>query len=223
MKTITDLSLKHVIRPANKENAPLLLLLHGYGSNEEDLFSFTPEISQDFFIVCARAPYDMVPQGAAWYAINFDATGGKFSDVNQAKESMGLLLQFITELKAHYPIAKEKINILGFSQGAILSYGLSLSYPSLFDKVVCMSGYLNEEMIEKPEALAARFRESENQPSYFISHGTVDQVVPYAWAKQAPEFLNKLNVDHVFKDYPIGHGVARDNFYDMKDWLERDL
>ncbi|PQJ32628.1 phospholipase [Nonlabens arenilitoris] len=223
MKTFTNLSLRHVIRPANKENAPLLLLLHGYGSNEEDLFSFSPEISDDFFIISARAPYNMVPQGAAWYAINFDATGGKFSDVKQAKESMSLLLKFIEELKAHYPISKGKINILGFSQGAILSYALSLSHPSLFDKVVCMSGYLNEEMIDEPDALESRFRESEKQPTYFISHGTVDQVVPYAWAKLAPDFLRKLNIDHVFKDYPIGHGVARDNFYDMKEWLERDL
>ncbi|MGJ8684384.1 MAG: alpha/beta hydrolase [Nonlabens sp.] len=223
MKALTNLSLQHVIRPAQKENAPLLLLLHGYGSNEDDLFSFAPEISQEFFIVSARAPYDMQPYGAAWYAINFDATGGKFSDVEQAKESIQLLVKFIEELKKSYPISQDKINILGFSQGAILSYGLSLSYPQLFDKVVCMSGYLNEEMIENPEELESRFRESENKPSYFISHGTVDQVVPYAWAKQAPDFLKKLELNHVFKDYPIGHGVARDNFYDMKAWLEKEL
>lgn len=223
MKARTDLSLQHLIRPAQKEGAPLLLLLHGYGSNEEDLFSFAPELSQEFFIVSARAPYEMPPYGAAWYAINFDASGGKFSDVNQAKESMGLLLKFIEELKASYPISKDKMNILGFSQGAILSYGLSLSYPQLFDKVVCMSGYLNEEMIENREELETRFRESESKPAYFISHGTVDQVVPYAWAKQAPSFLEQLDLEHIFKDYPIGHGVARDNFYDMKAWLEKDL
>lgn len=218
-----DLSLQHVIRPAIKENAPLLLLLHGYGSNEDDLFSFAPELSQEFFIVSARAPYDMQPYGAAWYAINFDATGGKFSDVVQAKESMTLLIKFIDELKASYPISKNKINVLGFSQGAILSYGLSLSYPQLFDKVVCMSGYLNEEMIEQPEDLELRFRESVTKPTYFISHGTVDQVVPYAWAQLAPDFLNKLEINYVFKDYPIGHGVARDNFYDMKEWLEKGI
>lgn len=222
MKARSDLSLKHVIRPALKENAPLLLLLHGYGSNEEDLFSFTPELSQEFFIVSARAPYDLPPYGAAWYAINFDATGGKFSDVNQAKQSMTLLLKFIEELKNSYSISQEQINILGFSQGAILSYGLSLSYPQLFDKVVCMSGYLNEEMIYNREELEARFRESVTKPSYFISHGTVDQVVPYAWAKLAPDFLKNLELDYVFKDYPIGHGVARDNFYDMKAWLEKN-
>lgn len=223
MTALSNLSLQHVIRPAHKENAPLLLLLHGYGSNEDDLFSFAPELSQEFFIVSARAPYDMAPYGAAWYAINFDATGGKFSDVAQAKESMQLLIKFIEELKVSYPISQDKINVLGFSQGAILSYGLSLSYPQLFNKVVCMSGYLNEEMIESREELELRFRESVIKPSYFISHGTVDQVVPYAWAKQAPGFLIKLEVDYVFKDYPIGHGVARDNFYDMKEWLEKGL
>lgn len=223
MNARTDLSLQHVIRPAKNKNAPLLLLLHGYGSNEDDLFSFAPELSQEFFIVSARAPYEMPPYGAAWYAINFDATGGKFSDVNQAKQSMNLLLNFIMELKDSYPISKEKINILGFSQGAILSYALSLSYPQLFDKVVCMSGYLNEEMIENREDLEIRFRESVTKPSYFISHGTVDQVVPYAWAKQAPDYLNNLKIEYVFKDYPIGHGVARDNFYDMKAWLEKGL
>ncbi|MGK0252499.1 MAG: phospholipase/carboxylesterase, partial [Gammaproteobacteria bacterium] len=84
----TSLSLPYITRPARQENAPLLLLLHGYGSNEEDLFSFAPEISENIFIVSARAPYEMPPQGAAWYAINFDASGEKFSDIDQARESM---------------------------------------------------------------------------------------------------------------------------------------
>ena len=68
--------------------------------------------------------------------------------------------------------------------------------------------------------MSVRFRESETKTNYFISHGTVDQVVPYAWAKQAPAIMEEIGVDYVFKDYPIGHGVARDNFYDMKEWLE---
>ena len=131
MKPVENLSLKHRIRAARQENAPLLLLLHGYGSNEDDLFSFAPEIDDQIFIVSARAPYDMQPYGAAWYAINFDASGGKFSDLDQARDSSKKVLKFIEELKDAYPIDTENINILGFSQGAILSYGLSLSQPLL--------------------------------------------------------------------------------------------
>lgn len=220
----TDLSLTHLIRPATKPNAPLLLLLHGYGSNEADLFSFAPQIRDDFFIVSARAPFAMYPDGAAWYAINFDATtGDKFSDHEQARESMELLLHFIKELTEHYPIDGSDINLLGFSQGAILSFGLSLSYPQLFKKVVAMSGYLNEDLIMHKEGLESRFRESEKThkaTQFFISHGTMDQVVPYAWAAKTPAFLDGIKADYVFKEYPMGHGVSMENFRDMKAWLE---
>lgn len=219
----TDLSLQHLIRPASKPNAPLLLLLHGYGSNEEDLFSFAPQISTDYFVVSVRAPYDMQPYGAAWYAINFDAAGGKFSDNEQASESMKLLLKFIKELSEYYPINANDINLLGFSQGAILSMGLSLSYPQVFKKVIAMSGYLNEDLILYKESLESRFRESEKTnktPKFFISHGTMDQVVPYAWAAKSLAFLDSIKADYVFNEYPIGHGISPDNFHDMKAWLE---
>jgi phospholipase/carboxylesterase len=220
MTASKNLSLKHLIRPSKLDRAPLLLLLHGYGSNEEDLFSFAPEMSEDIFIVSARAPYDMPPYGAAWYAINFDATGGKFSDIPQAKESMKLINNFIEELKEAYPIDADNLNILGFSQGAILSYALSLSQPNLFKNVVAMSGYVNEELVVDRAGLNARFRESENPTNYFISHGTMDQVIPFEWAKKAIPIMEEARADYIFKDYPAGHGVARDNFYDMKKWLE---
>lgn len=222
------MSLHHLVRePKVKlDKNPVLFLLHGYGSNEEDLFSFAPEISADFFIVSARAPYDMQPYGAAWYAINFDATGGKFSDNEQAQDSMNLLLTFIKQLSEHYPINSKDINLLGFSQGAILSFGLSLSYPQIFNRVIAMSGYINEDLIQFKDGLASRFRDlgcrqaGGKTPQYFISHGTMDQVVPYEWAARSPAFLDKIGANYHFKDYPIGHGVARDNFYDMKNWLE---
>jgi phospholipase/carboxylesterase len=217
----TSLSLQYITRPARKENAPLLLLLHGYGSNEEDLFSFAPEISEDIFIVSARAPYEMPPQGAAWYAINFDASGDKFSDTDQARESMVKITNFLEELTDAYSIDPSNMNILGFSQGAILSYALSLSQPGLFRNVVAMSGYISEDLIAGRDGLDVRFRESEIKTNYFISHGTVDQVIPYEWAKKAPQVMEEIHADYIFKEYPIGHGVSRDNFYDMKQWLEK--
>jgi phospholipase/carboxylesterase len=217
----TSLSLQYITRPARQENAPLLLLLHGYGSNEEDLFSFAPEISEDIFIVSARAPYEMPPQGAAWYAINFDASGEKLSDTDQARESMVKITTFLEELKAAFSIDPNNINVLGFSQGAILSYGLSLSQPGLFRNVVAMSGCINEDLIAGRDGLEVRFRESEIKTNYFISHGTVDQVIPYEWAKKAPQVMEEIHADYIFKEYPIGHGVSRDNFYDMKEWLEK--
>ena len=101
-----NLSLQYLIRePKIKlSKNPLLVLLHGYGSNEQDLFSFASELPDEYYIVSARAPYDMQYGSYAWYAINFDADENKFSDLEQAKKSRDLISKFIDELAANYPI-----------------------------------------------------------------------------------------------------------------------
>lgn len=199
-----------------QEKNPLLLLLHGYGSNEEDLFSFASELPDEYYVVSVRAPYDLQPYGHAWYAIHFDADENKFSDDAQAIESRDLIVQFIDELIAKYPIDAANVNLIGFSQGAILSYATALSYPEKIARVVALSGYLNEKIIVDDFT-------SKNLKNLklFISHGTVDQVIPVDWARKAKPFMENLGLDVTYKEYPIGHGVAPQNFYDFKNWLEK--
>ncbi|SHL23333.1 alpha/beta hydrolase [Flavobacterium xanthum] len=211
-----NLSLEYKIRePKVKlDKNPLLLLLHGYGSNEADLFSFSTELPDEYYIISARAPYDMQYGSYAWYAINFDADQNKFSDHDQAKVSRDLIAGFIDELIQTYPIDPEKVTLVGFSQGSILSYAVALSYPEKVQKVVAMSGYLNLEIVND-DYLKNTF----NNLKIFASHGTSDQVIPVAWARKTPAILENLGIDITYKEYPIGHGVAPQNFYDFKSWL----
>lgn len=211
-----NLSLEYRIRePKIKlEKNPVLLLLHGYGSNEDDLFSFSTELPEDYYIISARAPFDMQYKSYAWYAINFDADENKFSDHNQARESRDLIAVFIDELIAKYPIDSARVTLIGFSQGAILSYAIALSYPEKIQRVVAMSGYLNPEII-KEDYLKNTF----SNLNIFASHGTVDQVIPVAWGRKAKPFLENLGIKTTYKEYPIGHGVSTQNFYDFKNWL----
>ncbi|MFM9825321.1 alpha/beta hydrolase [Flavobacterium sp.] len=196
------------------EKNPVLLLLHGYGSNEDDLFSFSTELPEDYYIISARAPFDMQYKSYAWYAINFDADENKFSDHNQAVESRDLIAVFIDELIANYPIDATRVTLIGFSQGAILSYAIALSYPEKVQRVVAMSGYLNPEII-KDDYLKNTF----SNLKIFASHGTVDQVIPVEWGRKAKPFLENLGIATTYKEYPIGHGVSPQNFYDFKNWL----
>ena len=126
-----NLSLEYLIRePKIKlDKNPLLLLLHGYGSNEADLFSFASELPEEYYVISARAPYDLQYGSYAWYAINFDANENKFSDHDQAKLSRDAIVKFIDEVIANFPINETEITLLGFSQGAILSQAIALSYP----------------------------------------------------------------------------------------------
>ena len=200
-----------------KEKNPLLLLLHGYGSNEEDLFSFATELPDEYYVVSARAPYDLQPYGHAWYAITFDADQNKFSDDDQAIESRDLIARFINELVAELPIDSENVTLIGFSQGTILSYSVALSYPEKIRRVVALSGYLNEGIL----ASGYETKDFKNL-KMFISHGTQDQVIPVDWARKAPEALKSLGIEVEYKEYPIGHGVSPQNFHDSKNWLERN-
>src|SRR6476660_790940 len=99
-------SLHHLVREPKikKDKNPLLLLLHGYGSNEEDLFSFANELPDEYYVISARAPYDQMYCSYAWYAINFDADEKKFSDIGQAKISRDIIAGFIDELISNYAI-----------------------------------------------------------------------------------------------------------------------
>jgi phospholipase/carboxylesterase len=212
------LSLHHLVRePKIKlEKNPLLLLLHGYGSNEEDLFSFASELPEEYYVISARAPYDMMYGSYAWYAINFDAEENKFSDLNQARTSRDLIANFIDELIATYPIDEQKITLIGFSQGTILSYAVALSYPQKVQRVVAISGYLNTEIAAENYA-----QNDFKNLKIFASHGTVDQVIPIDWARKAKPALDGLGIETTYKEYPIGHGVSPQNFYDFKSWLEQ--
>ena len=212
------MTLHHLVRAPKiiLDKNPLLLLLHGYGSNEEDLFSFASELPEEYYVISARAPYDMSFGSYAWYAINFDADENKFSDIPQAQQSRDLIANFINELVANYPIDPSNVTLIGFSQGTILSYAVALSYPEKIQRVVAMSGYLNTEMV-KPNFETNNF----SNLKIFASHGTVDQVVPVDWARKAAPALTQLGIEIVYKEYPVGHGVAPQNFYDFKNWLQQ--
>lgn len=212
-----NFSLHHVVREpkVKKDKNPMLLLLHGYGSNEEDLFSFANELPDQYYVISARAPYDMMYNSFAWYAINFDADENKFSNLEEAQSSRVLIATFIDEVVQNYAIDANEVTLIGFSQGSILSYAVALSYPQKVQRVVAMSGYLNTEMADE------NYRTNDfSNLKIFASHGTVDQVIPVDWARNSIPKIKALGIDIVYKEYPVGHGVAPQNFFDLKNWLQ---
>lgn len=214
--TTAPLSLEHIIKPSSltDKKPPVLFMLHGYGSNEEDLFSFAPELPEELCIIAVRAPYILQPYGYAWYAINFDDEKGKWSDDDQAIESRDKIKNFIDEACSTYGLDQDNVNLLGFSQGTILSYAVALSYPKKVKNIIALSGYINESI------LTDNYRNNNfDGLNFYSSHGDMDQVIPVDWARKAPELLQSLGIEHVYEEFPAGHGVAPQNFYSLKKWI----
>ncbi len=214
---MTD-SLYYVVKHPKKttKKPPLLILLHGYGSNELDLFSFAEELPEELLTVSLRAPYDMGYNSYGWYAINLDSENNKLSDLTQAKKSINLIAQTINQLKTDYHTNPSKTFLLGFSQGAVLSYALSFQFPNTVQHVIALSGYFNTEL------LPANYNQH-IKTDYYISHGSVDQVIPVDWARKAPVFLNSIELKNEYSEYPVGHGVAPQNFFSLKKWIQNRL
>ena len=197
MQTQT-LSLHHIIRApkAQSENSPVLFMFHGYGSNEEDLFSFASELPDELFIISVRAPQDLMPYGHAWYAIHFDAEDGKWSDDAQAIQSRELIANFIDEA----------------------CYAVALSYPEKVKNIIALSGYVNQSIITED------YKDKDyTNISFYCSHGSVDQVIPVDWARKTAPFLEALQIKHIYEEFPVGHGVAPQNFYSLLNWLKERI
>lgn len=212
---MAELSLIHITRPSSLDkDAPLLIMLHGYGSDENDLFSFANELPEELFIISVRAPYPIFPFGYAWYAINFEAEQGKWSDNHQARQSRDIIAKFIDEAILAYPVNKENVSLMGFSQGTVVSYAVALTYPKKLKNIIALSGYINKDL------LPIKLEDNEySHLDFYCSHGSVDQVIPVAWARQNSPFLKAHNIKHVYTEFPVGHGVSPQNFSELKHWI----
>ena len=209
---------QYLERPASvssNQKPPLLILLHGYGANEHDLFSFVDYLPEDLYVLSVRAPYAVPMQGFAWYSIDFDTNQNKFYDLDQARSSLALLNAFIDDVLIKLPVDPNNINLLGFSQGAVLSYVIALNTNKI-KNVIALSGYLEEELLDATP-------QKNHHTRFFISHGTIDEVIPFDWGKKAPIYLQNLNIIHTFKQYTVGHGISPQNFEDFKDWILKNI
>ena len=132
----------------------------------------------------------------------------------------GLVPAFVDVEEGTYNLDANNITLLGFSQGCILSLATAISYPNLAKNVIGLSGYIDPEML-MPGYENGDF----TNLNIFISHGSVDQVIPLEWAQKTPAFLEKIGIESKLHEYPVGHGVAPQNFYDLKEWeaLDDDL
>ena len=208
--------LKHIVREpkVKTENPSLVLMLHGYGSNEQDLFSFANKLPDELLVVSAQAPMSLGFGAYAWYTINIDVNGIKYSDIPEAIKAREMISQFIDELQEAYSFNPKKSFLMGFSQGTILSYAVALSYPKKIQNIVAMSGYINDDIVVLPSHV-----ERLKNLNIFCSHGTEDTVIPIDLARNTSKKLKSLAVQHAYNEYYEAHGISLENFSDMLVWI----
>ncbi|MES2593635.1 MAG: esterase [Bacteroidota bacterium] len=213
----TPLLLHYLVRPPKIQSAttPLLILLHGVGSNEKDLFSFAEQLPDNFLVISAQAPYQMGKDSYAWYEVNF-SSGKPVFNKDQAEKSRTTLIQFIDQLKDKYVFDTHQVYLCGFSQGAIMAYSVGLTRPDKVRGIAVMSGRLLEEvkpLIKRSEQL--------KQLDIFISHGTNDPVLGVHYARESSAYVKELGIQPIYKEYIAEHTISAEMLSDLKSWLHK--
>jgi len=209
----------HLVRKSNLENipSPVLIMVHGYGSNEKDLFSFSRAIPEHITIISLRGDIEIQNNGYAWYNISLDFSGNKSYDIKKAHESRDKIVKCIDQCKEMYNIDNKNITLMGFSQGSMLVNAVALSFPEKVNNIISLSGAFDPNIIEISEIKSLK------KLSFYVSHGTQDEILPFELSKQSLKILDQNDVNYIFEEYPIGHGVSPDNFKSMLKWMNEKI
>lgn len=218
--TQQQLSLVHLVRRptvATKGLPSLLLLLHGIGSNEQDLMALAPDLDGRFLVVSARAPIIMGPGSYGWYRTEF-TPDRRVIDPNEPVSSRAALLRFVDELVETYEVDPHGVYLVGFSQGAIMAIGIAVMRPEWLAGVVAMSGRALPSLVDgpvAPEKLAGL--------PILVVHGTEDPVLPVENGRRIRDLLAPLPVDLTYREYRMGHQVSMESLRDVATWLSTRL
>lgn len=210
-------TLFHIVEAPRTSTAslhPTLILLHGRGADEEDLFGLSSYLDKRFLILSVRAPYPFEHSGGfTWYDIDEVGT----PEPVMFKSSYDKLSAFVSDALAHYPIDKKQVYLLGFSMGTVMSYALALTHPELFRGVVANSGYVAEGT-----HLAYQWSQL-SATEFFVTHGTQDPVIPVQVARKAKGLLDAAHARFDYKEYPMGHQISEESLQDLSLWLTQHL
>lgn len=208
-----DLALKYLVQQpkVTTTKPPVIILLHGYGSNEADLFELKDIFPKNFLVVSARAPYPVGATGFQWFEI-----GAVSNDkTKQVEDSRDLVMKFISQVTGKYHTGD--VYVSGFSQGAMMSYEVGLLHPDKIKGIGVLSGKLFPSLKKEIKNSAAL-----KQLKIFISHGTTDDRISFTEGKAASDYLVSIGLKPEFHQYAgMGHSISKDVLKDLLQWLGR--
>jgi phospholipase/carboxylesterase len=213
------LSLNHLTRfpatppPTADSVYPTILALHGRGSNESDLMGLAPYFPKEFFWISPRGTFSLGPDSYEWFQIT---EIGK-PDPTRLANALEIMDRFIEEIVASYPVDNNKLYLLGFSQGSVVSLSYALTRPQRVAGVIAQSGYI-------PQESGLRIDEANLKGKPFIlTHGLQDSLLPVDWARRSRNLLQNLGVDLEYYEFDMAHQVIEESLAVIKSWLEKQI
>lgn len=198
---------------AELAHRPLLVLMHGWGATERDLFPVARLLPPEFVIAAIRAPLTRLEGGYQWQPFG----SREHPEPEVYARPAQAVLDWLDAVEGEYGQAGTSTSLLGFSQGGAMVSHLFRLEPARFATGVFLSGYVGDFPVDADSVLAAR------RPPLFWGRGTADPVVPEVAVSIASAFLH----DHFVvteRAYPgLGHGISEDELSDIAKFLRANV
>ncbi|PNB47030.1 phospholipase [Pseudomonas sp. GW456-12-10-14-LB2] len=197
------------------EQRPLVIFLHGYGSNEADLIGMKFQLPKQYNYLSVQAPMALGEGRFQWFRKKGE--GAYNGETDDLKASSQKLRAFIAAAAQKYHAQPDKVYLIGFSQGAMMTYEVGLRQPAVVGGIAALSGRILP-------VLKSELKSEQQHPplDIFIGHGTADDRVPYSGGTEADALLQKLSYKPQFHAYPgVGHSISAAELRDLNDWLQQ--
>ena len=204
-------SLAYRLRPAAGDPAGALVLFHGRGVDENDLFPLLDVLDPERRLVAAtpRGPLSLPPGGAHWYVVREIG----YPDKQTFDESFGRASEWLDGFTAETGVPLERTVLGGFSQSAVMTYALGLGRGRpRTTGLMALSGFI-------PTVEGFELDLNAPLPPVAIGHGTDDPVISVEWSRRARQQLEQAGADVLYREYPLPHAVDPRYLPELSQWL----
>jgi phospholipase/carboxylesterase len=207
-------SLVHRVRPAAGDPAGALVLLHGRGVDENDLFPLLDLLDPERRLLGAtpRGPLQLPPGGNHWYVVRRIG----FPDPRTFFPTYERVADWLDALLAENGLTHDRLVLGGFSQGAVMAYALGLGKGRPRPAgIVALSGFIPEV-----DGFELDLSDLEGYP-VAIGHGTHDPIIGVEFGRAAKERLEAAGADVTYRESPMPHSVDPEYLQELAGWLRR--
>ena len=200
------------IRTTTDLTRRFLLLIHGWTGDENSMWVFTRDLPSHYWMVAPRAPYVTQPGGYSWRPGQSELIGSPtFEMFAPAAEA---LIKLVDAYSLSAGIDASVFDVVGFSQGAVMSSLLAFLYPHRIRKTGILAGFIPAGLDE----LAAK-RPLEGK-SFFVTHGTKDETVTIDRAHASIEILERAGARVTYCEGEVGHKVSLPCLHALREFLD---